>query len=151
MKKAADCFIFEPGTWLGEGKVKLSISEEELKFVTRWNVDKAKKTGRIISLQEVQITGVSEMMSNRFLFYDFGAESFKIELENDTLGKIVGSGIYRPKLIAWEFRLNELGFEGFEMYQLLDDGSYFMHAEYLAEEDFRTHIQGKIWKKAAPS
>lgn len=149
--KKSDCFIFEPGVWLGEGKVKLSISEEELKFATRWNIDKAKKTGRIISVQEVQITGVPEMMNNRFLFYDFDQETFKVELENQTIGKIVGAGIYRPKLIAWEFRLNEIGFEGFEMYQLLEDGSYFMHAEYLAEEDFRTHIQGKIWKKSAPS
>jgi hypothetical protein len=149
--KKSDCFIFEPGTWLGEGKVRLSISDEELKFVTRWNVDKAKKTGRIASMQEVQITGISEIMNNQFLFYDFDAETFKIELENQTLGKIVGSGIYRPKLIAWEFRLNDVGFEGFEMYQLLEDGSYFMHAEYIAQEDFRTQIQGKIWKKAAPS
>jgi hypothetical protein len=149
--KKTECFIFEPGTWLGEGKVKLSISEEELKFVTRWNVDKVKKAGSIMSLQEVQITGISEVMNNQFMFYDFDNENFKIELENPTLGKILGTGIYRPKLVAWEFRANPVGFEGFEMYQLLDDGSYFMHAEYIAQEDFRTQIQGRIWKKATSS
>lgn len=147
--KKMDCFIFEPGMWLGEGKVKLSISDEELKYVTRWNINKTKKNGHIVTMQEVQITGVSDMMNNQFSFYDFGENSFKVELENQTFGKVTGSGIYRPALIAWEFRLGDLGFEGFEMYQLQEDGGYFMHAEYLAQEDFRTQIQGRIWKKVA--
>lgn len=146
-----DCFIFEPGTWLGEGKVKLLVSDEELKYVTRWSVDKAKKSGRIGSMQEVQITGIPDVMHNQFYFYDFEDEKFAVTLENPTIGKVIGSGVCRPKLVAWEFRLNDIGFEGFEMYELLADGSYFMHAEYVSQEDFRTCIQGKIWKKAVQS
>lgn len=149
--KMSECFIFEPGTWLGEGTVKLTVSDEELKYVTRWHVNKLKKSGEIGSVQEVQITGIPDVMQNQFSFYEFGEEHFKVKLENPTIGKVVGTGIYRPKLVAWEFRLNDIGFEGFEMYQLLDDGSYFMHAEYVSHEDFRTRIQGKIWKKVAPS
>ena len=90
-------------------------------------------------------------MHNQFSFYDFADEQFKVQLENPTIGKVIGTGIYRPKLLAWEFRNNGMEFEGFEMYELLADGSYFMHAEYVSNEEFRTSIQGKIWKKAAPS
>lgn len=149
--KIGECFIFGPGTWLGEGKVKLTVSDEELKYVTRWNIDKSKKNGLIGSIQEVQITGIPDVMHNQFSFYDFADEQFKVQLENPTIGKVIGTGIYRPKLLAWEFRNNGMEFEGFEMYELLADGSYFMHAEYVSNEEFRTSIQGKIWKKAAPS
>ena len=119
--------------------------------MTRWSVDKAKKSGLIGSMQEVQITGIPDVMHNQFSFYDFVEDRFSVTLENATIGKVLGSGICRPKLIAWEFRNNDIGFEGFEMYELLEDGSYFMHAEYVSQEDFRSAIQGKIWKKSAPS
>jgi len=138
--KMEECFIFEPGTWLGEGKVRLTVSEEELKYVTRWNIDKSKKNGLIGSMQEVQITGIPDVMLNQFSFYEFNEENFKVQLENPTIGKIIGIGIYKPKLIAWEFRRNDLGFEGFEMYEQLPDGSYFMHAEYVSQDEFRNFL-----------
>ena len=151
MAKGSAHFVLTAGVWLGEGVVKLSIADEELKFITRWTVSKPKKNGLILSSQEVQIGGVSEIMKNMFSFSNLTEEAFEVSLENENLGKVTGTGIYRPELLAWEFRNNPLGFEGFELYQLLDDGSYFMHAEYITKEDFRTQIQGKLWKKVAPS
>jgi hypothetical protein len=48
-------------------------------------------------------------------------------------------------MIAWEFRENDLNFEGFETYHLQEDGSYTMHAEYVTSDQFRTQIDGKLW------
>lgn len=149
MSEKKHLFIFEPGIWLGEGKVKLSISDEELHFFTRWNVDKGKGSNKIPGTQEIEIKGIPDKMCNHFSFYNFGQKEFKIKLENQTVGEVIGEGIIRPESIAWEFRLNEIGFEGFEFYKLQEDGSYFMHAEYCTQEDLRTLIQGKIWKKTA--
>lgn len=144
-------FIFEPGIWLGEGQIKLSISNEVLRFVMKWKVEAPKENGVIKSTQEVQIHGVSEPMFNRFAFSAPSEEQFRVQLESDNIGKVVGEGICRPNKIAWQFRAQNGGFEGFEMYELMDDGKYFMHAEYLAQEEFKTLIQGKIWKKSLTS
>lgn len=147
MDKEKHAFIFEPGVWLGEGKVKLSISDEELKFFTKWEVKKENKTSKIPCAQSIEIVGLAEKMSNQFSFYQLGDKNFKIKLENQNIGEVIGEGIIKKDLIAWEFRVKEVGFEGFEFYKLQEDGSYFMHAEYCTQDDFRSVIQGKIWKK----
>lgn len=139
-------FIFKPGTWLGEGKITLSTMEEDLPFFTRWEVFAADNKGRIKSLQEIEISGLSEVMQNQFIFYDITSKGFAIELENQSLGKVVGKGMISDKLIGWEFRLDHLGFEGFEFYEKSDTPDiYLMHAEYATNDDFRTVIHGKIW------
>jgi hypothetical protein len=51
------------------------------------------------------------------------------------------------KTIAWEFRNNE-EFQGFEVYELQENGDYMLHAEYSTSEDFRTIIDGRVWQKA---
>lgn len=140
-------FLFEPGIWLGEGKVKLSVSEDDLLFFTRWNIDKPKEKGIIDSSQEIEIKGLQDKSKNTLIFTPVSQEEFKVELENETIGKVQGKGLIRPKLIAWEFRSLDKVFEGFEVYELLEEGSYFMHAEYINKEELRTQIQGKIWKK----
>ncbi|PCI92921.1 hypothetical protein COB11_06260 [Candidatus Aerophobetes bacterium] len=149
MSKGNHHFIFQPGIWLGEGKVKLSISDEELRFFTRWNVKKEKKAVKIPGFQEIEIKGIPEKMCNYFSFYNFGDHDFKVKLENQNIGEVIGEGIIRKDTIAWEFRLNDIGFEGFEFYKLQEDGSYFMHAEYVTQDEYRTVIQGKIWKKSS--
>jgi len=141
-------FIFSEGTWLGEGKVHVSHSSEELKFLTRWNIEPVGQSGKICTLQEVQISGLSDMMHNNFIFSSITDEGFSIELENQNLGKITGDGIIRDGTISWELRSKELGFEGFEFYQLQDDQSYFMQAEYASKDDFRSSIRGHIWKQS---
>jgi hypothetical protein len=141
-------FILSPNSWLGEGKIQLSMVEEELGFYTRWNVAGPDNGGKIECVQEIQVKGLSDVMINQFSFFDVTPSSFSIELENQALGKVIGSGIINDKIIAWEFRVNELGFEGFEFYEKQSDNSYFMRAEYATSDQFRTIIQGKVWLPA---
>lgn len=124
------------------------MSDEELHFFTRWNLGPLDPAGKIPAMQEVQITGVEEAMLNQFLITDLTPTHFTIELENAALGKIIGKGIIKDKLIAWEFRNKEIGFEGFEFYEKQDDGSYLMRAEYATPDHFRTMIRAKIWERS---
>jgi hypothetical protein len=66
-------------------------------------------------------------------------------MENQNVGRIVGSGVYDDNLIGWEFRDNEMNFEGFETYHLQPDGSYHMKGEYVTSDQFHTQIQARIW------
>ncbi len=142
-------FIFEPGHWLGEGKITLSMMEEkELPFFTRWTIPLADEKGMIHAMQEIQIAGLSDIMQNEFTFFDQSKEGFAIQLDNQSIGKVVGAGRINPDVIAWEFRLGHLGFEGFEFYELSKEPDvYQMHAEYATADDFRTIIHGKVWRK----
>ena len=72
--------------------------------------------------------------------------NFSIDLENQALGKITGNGLINDKVIAWEFRVEDIGFDGFEFYEEQPDNSYLMHAEYATSDQFRTLIQGKVWQ-----
>jgi len=147
MKPITHPFILKPGLWLGEGKIKLSMLEDELDFLTRWKVPQANKKGKINSIQEIQIKSIQETMRNQLAFFDFSKKNFNIELENQSFGKVIGKGLISEKIIGWEFRLNSLGFEGFEFYEATKDiKTYLMHAEYSTTDDFRTIIHGKIWK-----
>lgn len=140
-------FILSPSLWLGEGKIQLNMVEEELSFFTKWNVSKKDELGKIECIQEIQVKGLSDIMQNQFLFYDLSPGAFNIELENVALGKITGTGIISDKVIAWEFKVNDIGFEGFEFYEKQDDLSYLMRAEYATADQFRTIITGKVWQK----
>lgn len=121
--------------------------EEELDFVTRWNLGPLDSEGRVSASQEVQIKGMSDIMHNQFLITNMTATHFTIELENAALGNITGKGIINENLIAWEFRNSELDFEGFEFYEKQPDGTYLMRAEYATPDQYRTIIRGKIWEK----
>jgi hypothetical protein len=140
-------FILTPSSWLGEGKIQLSMVEEELAFFTRWNVAQKDETGKIECIQEIQVKGLSEIMQNQFIFYDLASGTFTLDLDNPALGKVTGTGLITDAVIAWEFRAVELGFEGFEFYERQKDDSYLMRAEYSTSDQFRTIIQGKVWKQ----
>jgi hypothetical protein len=142
-------FILSEQEWLGEGNIRLSMVDEPLHFQTHWNNKKKDSSGLIECLQKIQIKGISDVMHNQFLIYDLNNNQFVIELENLALGKVIGKGIIKEKLIAWEFRASELGFEGFELYERQADGSYLMSAEYATSDQLRTMIQGKLWVKQA--
>jgi len=144
-------FIFSPGAWLGEGKIKLNMVEEELAFVTRWNCDSPDPEGKIECIQEIQVKGLSDIMHNQFVLYDMNSGEFAIDLENQALGRIVGKGLINDKVIAWEFRVEDIGFEGFEFYEKQSDDSYLMRAEYATSDQFRTLIQGRVWKQQQPT
>jgi hypothetical protein len=138
-------FLFEPKAWIGEGLITLNMVEEELNFFTKWNILDRDFVGKISSVQEIQINGIAENMRNDLTFFDFTDKSFSVEMENLNIGKVVGKGVYDDNLIAWEFRENDLNFEGFETYHLQKDGSYIMHSEYVTSDQFRTQIDGRIW------
>jgi hypothetical protein len=125
-------FILSPGLWTGEGKIALNMVEEELAFKTSW------------SLQNIQIQGLSEHMQNELTFSDFQPKTFVVEMENQNVGRIVGSGVYDDKMIGWEFRNPDISFEGFETYHLQADGSYLMKGEYITSDQFRTQIEARI-------
>lgn len=138
-------FIFMPSSWLGEGKIQLNMVEDELAFFTRWNVAHLNGSGQIECVQEIQVKGLTDIMINHFIFYDLTPTSFAVDLENQALGKVVGQGVISDSVIGWEFRVGDIGFEGFEFYEKQPDGSYLMRAEYATSDQFRTLIKGKVW------
>lgn len=147
-------FIISPGTWTGEGKILLNMVEEELIFNTNWAVQQRDFAGKVQCSQDIHIQGLSENMRNELSFYDFGPKTFAVDMENQNVGRIVGTGVFDEKMIAWEFRNNEMNFEGFETYTLQPDGSYIMRGEYVTSDQFRTQIEARIVpqsKEAPPS
>ncbi len=141
-------FIFSPGTWVGEGKILLNMVEEELVFNTQWAVQNKDFAGKVACAQEIQIQGLSENMRNELSFYDFQNKSFSVDMENQNVGRIVGTGVYDEKMIAWEFRNNDMNFEGYETYHLQPDGSYHMKGEYVTSDQFRTMIEARLWLRS---
>ena len=140
-------FIFSPGSWSGEGRISLSMVEEELIFNTNWNIQTRDFAGKVQCFQDIQVQGLSENMRNELSFYNFQNKTFSIDMENQNVGRIVGTGVYDDNLIGWEFRNNEMHFEGFETYHLQPDGSYQMKGEYVTSDQFRTQIEARIWLK----
>jgi hypothetical protein len=140
-------FLLTPSSWLGQGKIQLNMVSEELNFFTRWNASNVDGEGRIECLQEIQVKGLSDIMHNEFLLYNVSNGEFSIDLENQALGRITGKGLINDKVIAWEFRIEEIGFEGFELYEKQDEKNYLMRAEYATSDQFRTLIQGKVWQQ----
>jgi len=139
-------FILSPSTWLGEGKIQLSMVEEDLPFYTKWRIAQKDEGGKIECIQEIQVKGLSEIMLNQFLISDLTPGAFSVELDNPAIGKISGKGLITDKLIAWEFRSMQTGFDGFEFYERQADDSYLMHAEYATADQLRTVIKGKVWQ-----
>lgn len=139
-------FIFHPGKWIGEGRIAFSASKETIHFYTRWVIGNAETTG-IVCTQEVEMRGGDQNMNNSFIFSHITPTSFDVHLDNDVLGSVEGVGVIDAKTIAWEFHGKE-GLEGFEVYELQDNGDYMLHAEYTSTDQFRTIIDGRIWKKS---
>jgi hypothetical protein len=139
-------FIFHPGNWVGEGKVAFSSTPEILHFYTKWLIEKADSFG-IRSTQIVEIQGSEPSMNNQFVFSEVTPAKFVINLENDVLGEVKGAGVIDSKTIAWEFH-SQGSLEGFEVYELQENGDYLLHAEYTSQDQFRTVIDGRIWKKS---
>jgi len=143
-------FLFNTGCWIGEGKISLTDIEENLVFFTRWRSNHPDPDFiEFDSSQEIQIAGHSDIMYNQFFFTGFDKKHFEVEIENEAFGRVYGEGLVDDNFIGWEFRDNAVGFDGYEYYELQDDGTYKMRAEYATGEDFKTSIDGKIWKQLA--
>jgi len=142
-------FIFSEGIWLGEGKIQLNMLEEELVFFTRWTVRSREGENPIECTQEIQVKGLSDVMTNHFLLSEFSLSSFSVVMENHAVGKVSGKGILCEDKIGWEFRVKEIGFEGFEFYEKKTDDSYIVHGEFATSDELRTTIRGKIWRQVS--
>lgn len=140
-------FIFSPGQWIGEGRISFSASPEHVRFYTKWIIDETKE-GCIRCEQEVEIEGGLENVHNYFQFEEILNNNFQVELKNDLLGTVKGKGLIDIQTIAWEFR-GHTNFEGFEVYELQENGDYMVHAEYASPDLFRTIIDGRVWKKSS--
>lgn len=138
-------FIFTPGIWIGEGKISFSASSEEIKFYTHWTIE-SQKNHQIIGEQRVELHGMEENVSNHFVFRDISPKGFFVELENELIGKAIGKGVIDEHTIAWELHGPD-NFEGFEVYEAQENGEYLLRAEYTSDDQYRTIIEGRIWKK----
>jgi hypothetical protein len=140
-------FVFTPGLWLGEGKISFSASHEFLKFYTKWEIQE-ESPGIMKATQTVEMQGVDEQVINILTFQEIKPTSFTVILENNIIGSVSGKGIRDENMIAWEFQ-GHLTFEGFEVYEKQENGDYFLHAEYGSSDQFRTLIEGLIWRKGS--
>jgi len=138
-------FIFKEGIWIGEGKVQFSTSPEQIHFYTKWVIKKITKN-EINCQQQVEMRGGGDTVYNHFTFSDIKESGCTATLENEILGMASGKAVIGEKNIAWEFR-DHSDFEGFEVYELQENGDYLLHAEYVSTDQHRTTIDGRIWKK----
>ncbi len=138
-------FLFKPGLWVGEGKVTFSVSPESLRFYTKWTIDNG-ENNLMLCRQHVEMEGGESNVYNNFTISNVQPTSFSIQLSNELLGVVQGKGLIDAKTIAWEFRSHS-EFEGFEVYELQANGDYNLHAEYASQDQLRTIIEGRIWKK----
>lgn len=145
-------FLFDSGCWIGEGQIELNALADKMIYFMRWRATVVDlELQEYESSQEIQIAGHTDIMYNQFLFTNFNRNHFDVVLENQAWGEVDGRGMVDDRFIGWEFRSNDLGFEGYEFYEMQEDGTYIVKAEFVTKEDLRTHIDGKIWKQMVPS
>ena len=138
-------FLFQPGIWIGEGHIAFPTSESKTRFFTRWSVQEIGEA-KIRCQQEVELHGLDQTTKNSLTLESVTDTHFHVTLENEMMGKVTGKGVIDPKTIAWELR-DHPGVEGFEVYDLQDNGEYLFRAEYSSGDQYHTLIQGKIWRK----
>lgn len=119
------------------------MAEDILNFSMSWTI-LPEEEGKIYFNQVIAINDIADRMRNNFCVYNMTASEFEIDLENAIVGKVIGKGVISPKVIAWEFRRRDQEFEGYEIYELQENGSYKMRAEFTAGEGLRTHVEGFI-------
>lgn len=139
-------FLFSNTKWIGEGKITFSASPDHIRFYTRWTFQPHDDPGFFSWLQEVEMHGAEEKVENSFNVTPLTDTTFSISLENEIIGKALGKGIISPTKIAWEIKNSET-FQGFEVYEIQENGDYMLHAEYAAQDNFRTIIDARIWEK----
>ena len=141
-------FLFNPQDWVGDGTITFNEFGHGLKFYTHWKVPEVGQK-EVSCTQEIEVEGLMDKTQNRFTLNQIKENTFEITLENESLGKVKGKGVVDEKTVAWEFSNKELGFEGFEIYELQPDGNYVTRGEYISIDQLRTIIEGKIWKKGS--
>jgi hypothetical protein len=142
---ASHNFLLSPGIWLGQGKITFNSTVDSIEFFTKWIVLESDQS--MTCNQEVEMKGIEGKVENLYVVSKITPESFMIALDNELVGKVQGRGVIDPKNIAWEIR-GQQDFEGFESFELQDNGEYVFHSEFLSPEQFRTIIDGHLWKKS---
>jgi hypothetical protein len=128
--------------WIGEGSVSFDPSLDQMFFSTIWKIGPLENQ-RIQCSQQVKMEEIDETLENSYIIYLKDDSSFDLELENDSLGKVWGAGLIDEKTIAWEL-FGETAVQGYEIYEIQEDGNYHFHAEYASPNQFRTLIEGHI-------
>lgn len=139
--------FYKPGLWIGEGKITFSASPDHVRVFTRWTYQNQEDPNIHVWSQEVEMHGQEDKIINNYVFTPLTDTTFSVSLHNEVLGKSLGKGVIDNNKIAWEIRSTEI-FQGIEVYELQENGDYMMHAEYAAQDNFRTIIDGRIWKKS---
>ena len=136
-------FILTPSTWEGKGTITFNMSTEKLHFSTIWFIEND-ENGSIKCTQDIQIDDVPDKMINKMHITNISDNKFMINLTNEILGCINGTGLIDKKILAWEFRGNELDFEGFEIFERQEDDTYLTRSEFTSKDQMRTMIEGSI-------
>lgn len=139
-------FLLEKAVWIGEGKISFSFTPDHIHFYTRWSPELFDE-GVMTWVQEVEMRGESEKVINYFTVQELPEGGFSIAYLNETIGKATGKGFVDQGKVAWEIKSLD-AFHGFEVYEPQENGDYSMHAEYTADDNFRTIIDGRIWLKS---
>lgn len=144
-------FLFSSGNWIGQGKITFSHSPMHIRFYTKW-VFATEVKGNILAEQQIEQEGDAVVLLNKLRYSSITSSTFEVSLSNELTGQVHGKGVIEPKTLAWEFRKSpeseEADVEGFEVYELQDNGDYLFHAEYFSSGQFRTIIDGRVWKKS---
>lgn len=140
-----------PGEWIGQGRITFSHSSGLVRFYTKWIIQPMKEEA-VHAEQQIEQEGEPELLYNAYVFSLITDTSFNVALDNDLTGLVAGHGIIDDKKIAWEFHMPAESqqaeqLEGFEVYELQENGDYMLHAEYCSTVQYRTIIDGRIWKK----
>jgi hypothetical protein len=131
-------FLLKPSIWLGTGTIQLGTAPNKLALHTRWTV-----TSKQIK-QEVEITGITEQITNLYTISNLTPSSFTISLTSATVKNILGEGVISDNALHWAFNHKEL--TGFENFDLQPDGSYLFQAEFGTIGEFCNQVEGKIWQ-----
>ena|ERR1700733_3198723 len=142
MRSHKHLFLLQPATWTGEGSVSFDSSSDRIFFSTTWKIGLIENQ-RIQCSQQVKMEEIDETVENKYIFYFKDNFSFDLELENESLGKVRGSGLTDEKTIRWEI-FGETSVQGYEVYEIQENGGYLFHAEYASPNQFRTLIEGQI-------
>lgn len=119
------------------------MAADILNFEMQWNV-LPMENASISFHQEINIHEFPEKMKNHFTIWKISPTNFHIQLENQIVNRVLGSGWISDTMIAWEFRQKDQAFEGYEIYERQPDGSYKMKAEFTAGSGLCTQIKGSI-------
>jgi hypothetical protein len=146
-------FIIQSGQWLGVGTMRFGMIPLKINFYMKWIVN-SKEEGVIHAEQRIEAPEADKPpILNRYRFSDFQEKSFAVELENEDIGVVNGTGMIEENAITWQFSKRvpfegSEGFEGFESYTLQPNGEYSLECEYQTEPLYRTFVSGRIWKSS---